>query len=511
MKVDAEFPMRGNICLNRLGAPCTIPALAHGQTMKIKPSPSFSIRVRLQIVREPGMIGRISSAIGEVGGIIDTIRVISRKERVSVREIVIEASSREHQRQILQALEKVENTYLLRAEDLTLKYHLGGKLETGCTLSLAKREVLAIAYTPGVARACMAIHETPATARNLTIKRNTVAVVSDGSAVLGLGNIGPEAAMPVMEGKCQLFKDFGGVNAFPICLDTQDTEEIIRAVKLLAPTFGGINLEDISAPRCFEVEQRLKRELDIPVFHDDQHGTAVVLLAALFNALKIVGKKMDKLRIVICGIGAAGTACANILLEAGAKNIVGYDIDGALYRGRPGDDETLRAFAERTNPENIQGTLSEGIRGADLFIGVSAPGVLKPEDVAAMAPDPIIFAMANPVPEIMPELARPHARIMATGRSDYPNQINNVLCFPGIFKGALRCNASSISEEMKIAAARAIANLVPAEELNEQNIIPSVFNESVAEVVAQEVERVARKSGLARPVVDDESLYRMDI
>ena len=371
--------------------------------------------------------------------------------------------------------------------------------------------MLAIAYTPGVARACMAIHENPATATNLTIKRNTVAVVSDGSAVLGLGDIGPEAAMPVMEGKCQLFKDFGGVDAFPICLDTQDTEEIIRTVKLLGPTFGGINLEDISSPRCFEIEERLKAEMDIPVFHDDQHGTAVVLLAALFNALKLTGKKIGDLKIVICGIGAAGTACANILMEAGAKNIVGYDVDGAVYRGRPGDSEPLQAFAEKTNPNQEKGPLKEGIKGADLFIGLSAPGVLKPEDVKNMAPDPVIFAMANPVPEIMPETARPHARIMATGRSDYPNQINNVLCFPGIFKGALRCNASAISEEMKIAAAHAIANLVPADELSEQNIIPSVFNESVAEVVAQEVERVARATGLARATIDDETLYKMEI
>jgi len=479
--------------------------------MKIKPTPSYSILVRLQIPSEPGMTGKICTAIGEVGGIIDTIDVVSRKEKVFVREIVIEASSCDHQKEIIQALESVENVYLMRAEDLTLKYHIGGKLETGCKLSLAKREVLAIAYTPGVARACMAIHENPAVANNLTIKRNTVAVVSDGTAVLGLGDIGPEAAMPVTEGKCQLFKDFGGVDAFPICLDTQDTEEIIRTVKLLEPTFGGINLEDISSPRCFEIEERLKAEMDIPVFHDDQHGTAVVLLAALFNALKIVDKKIGDLKIVICGIGAAGTACANILMEAGAKNIIGYDIDGAIYKGRPGDSGPLRTFAEKTNPNMEKGVLGEGIKGADLFIGLSAPGVLKQEDIKAMAKDPIIFAMANPVPEIMPEEARPYARIMATGRSDYPNQINNVLCFPGLFKGALRCNASGISEEMKIAAARAIANLVPADELSEQCIVPSVFNESVAEVVAQEVERVAHETGLARDRVDDETLYRMEL
>ncbi|MEA2067942.1 MAG: NAD-dependent malic enzyme, partial [Verrucomicrobiota bacterium] len=361
------------------------------------------------------MIGRISQAIGEVGGIIDTIDMISRKEKVSIREMVIEASSTDHQLEIIQALEMVDNVYMLKAEDLTLKYHLGGKLETGCKLSLAKPEVLAIAYTPGVARACMAIHENKAVANNLTIKRNTVAVVSDGSAVLGLGDVGPEAAMPVMEGKCQLFKDFGGVDAFPICLDTQDTEDIIRTVKLLAPTFGGINLEDISSPRCFEIEERLKAEMDIPVFHDDQHGTAVVLLAALFNALKIVDKKIEDLKIVICGIGAAGTACSKIMMEAGAKNIIGYDIDGAIYKGRPGNNEHLQAFAEATNPEMETGELGEGIKGADLFIGLSAPGLLKQEDVKNMAKDPVIFAMANPVPEIMPEEARPCARIMATG------------------------------------------------------------------------------------------------
>ena len=300
--------------------------------MKIKPSPSYSILVRVQIPREPGMIGRISTAIGMAGGIIDTIDLISRKETVSIREMVIEASSVEHQREILSALESIDNVYLIAVEDLTIKHHIGGKLETGCRLSLAKHEVLAIAYTPGVARVSTVIHENRELAKNLTIKRNTVAVISDGTAVLGLGDIGPEAAMPVMEGKCQLFKEFGGVDAFPICLDTKDTEEIIRTVKLLAPTFGGINLEDISSPRCFEIEERLKRELDIPVFHDDQHGTAVVLLAALLNALKIVDKKIGELKIIICGIGAAGTACANILMEAGAFNIIGYDLKGAMER-----------------------------------------------------------------------------------------------------------------------------------------------------------------------------------
>ena len=479
--------------------------------MKIKPSPSFSIMVRIQIPREPGMIGRISTAIGKAGGIIDTIDLVSRKETVSIREMVIEACSVDHQHKIISALENIDNVYLIAAEDLTIKHHIGGKLETGCRLSLAKREVLAIAYTPGVARVSTVIHQNREIAKNLTIKRNTVAVISDGTAVLGLGDIGPEAAMPVMEGKCQLFKVFGGVDAFPICLDTRDTEEIIRTVKLVAPAFGGINLEDISSPRCFEIEKRLKKELDIPVFHDDQHGTAVVLLAALFNALKLVDKKIGDLKIIICGIGAAGTACANILMEAGARNIIGYDLQGAVYKGRAGDGADLQAFADKTNPGMEQRGLGDGIKGADLFIGLSVSGALKRDYVKTMAENPIIFAMANPVPEIMPEEARPYARIMATGRSDYPNQINNVLCFPGIFKGALRCNASGISEEMKIAAAHAIANLIPSHELNEQNIIPSVFNEQVAETVAQAVEYVARETGLARETIDDESLYKLEL
>jgi malate dehydrogenase (oxaloacetate-decarboxylating) len=356
----------------------------------------------------------------------------------------------------------------------------------------------------------MAINEDVARADALTIKKNMVAVVSDGTAVLGLGDIGPEAAMPVMEGKAMLFKGFGGVDAFPICLDTKDPEEIIKTVKLLAPTFGGINLEDISAPRCFEIEERLKAELDIPVFHDDQHGTAVVSLAALCNSLKITGKKMENLKVIVNGVGAAGVACSKIMLEAGVKNLIGFDRTGAIYKGRTEKMNFAKDwFAENTNPEGFSGNLSEAMVGADLFLGVSAPGCITAEDIKNMADDPIIFAMANPIPEIMPEEALPHARIMATGRSDYPNQINNVLCFPGIFKGALRCRASGISEGMKVAAAHAIADRVPADKLCEEYIIPSVFDDGVAEAVADAVEKVAREEGLARKMVDETALYKL--
>lgn len=478
--------------------------------MKIKPTPSYSILIRVKCGMIPDQFGDIGTAVCAAGGIIDTADVVSREANEVIRDLVVETNGSEQQQAVIAAVRGVEGVELLKAEELTFKYHLGGKLETKCRLSLEKRENLSIAYTPGVARACMAIHENKDLAKNLTIKRNTVAVVSDGTAVLGLGDIGPEAAMPVMEGKCQLFKDFGGVDAFPICVDTKDPDEIVKLVKQIAPTFGGINLEDISAPRCFEIEERLKAELDIPVFHDDQHGTAVVVLAALYNALKIVGKKVEDLKVVVCGAGAAGMACSKILLKAGVKNIVGFDRSGAIYEGRVEDmDEALEWFARHTNPNQEQGSLNESLEGADVFLGLSAPGVISQEDVKRMADDAVIFAMANPVPEIMPEAAKPHARIMATGRSDYPNQINNVLCFPGIFKGALRCNATGISEEMKIAAAHAIADLISEDELCEEYIIPSVFDKHVADAVAQAVERVAHESGMTREMINDETLYKL--
>jgi malate dehydrogenase (oxaloacetate-decarboxylating) len=360
-----------------------------------------------------------------------------------------------------------------------------------------------MAYTPGVARVCEYIAEDKTKAFDFTIKANTVAVVSDGSAVLGLGDIGPEAAMPVMEGKAMLFKEFAQVDAFPICLATNDPEEIIQTVKLLAPTFGGINLEDISAPRCFEIEGRLKEELDIPVFHDDQHGTAVVVMAALFNSLKITGKPIESLRVLVLGTGAAGIACTKMMQESGVSQIIGCDRQGAISTERSDyEDGSISAikrwFAENTNDEKLSGGPNEVIEGCDLFIGLSGPGLIQPESLAKMNDNAIVFAMANPTPEVMPEEAEPHVRIMATGRSDYPNQINNVLCFPGIFRGALDAGAPKITEEMKLAAARGIAEVVTDDDLAEDYIIPSVFNRDVAASVASAVVEEAKQAGLAR-------------
>jgi malate dehydrogenase (oxaloacetate-decarboxylating) len=367
-------------------------------------------------------------------------------------------------------------------------------------MQIRTRDDLSMVYTPGVARVCRAIAQDPERAFNLTIKRNTVAVVSDGSAVLGLGDIGPEAALPVMEGKAALFKQFAGVDAFPVCLDTKDADEIVETVKNIAPAFGGINLEDISAPRCFEIEEGLKSELDIPVFHDDQHGTAVVVLAALINALKITGKNIEDLRIVISGVGASGVACAKIMMAAGAGNIVGCDSRGIVHKAREGLNPSKQWFAEHTNPEDRTGALSDAIAGADLFLGLSVPDVLTVEDLKKMNEDPIIFAMANPDPEIRPEVAMGRARIIATGRSDYPNQINNVLCFPGIFRGALDVRAREINEEMKLAAAEAMASVISEDELSEDYIIPSVFDERVVPAVAEAVAESARETGMARRV-----------
>jgi malate dehydrogenase (oxaloacetate-decarboxylating) len=377
--------------------------------------------------------------------------------------------------------------------------HIGGKIEIALKAPLKTRDDLSMAYTPGVARVCEAIHRDPEKAFTLTIKKNTVAVVTDGTAVLGLGDIGPAAAMPVMEGKAMLFKEFAGVDAFPICLSTKDPDEIVRTIKAIATAFGGINLEDISAPRCFEIEDRLKEELDIPVFHDDQHGTAVVVLAALINALKITGKRMEDIKVVVNGVGAAGVACSKIIMAAGVRNIIGCDQQGALYRGRREHMNWVKDwYAQNTNPNEERGTVHDVIKGADVFMGLSAPGVITEEDLKRMAENPIVFAMANPTPEIMPEEAAPHVAVMATGRSDYPNQINNVLCFPGIFRGALQCRASRINEEMKLAAAHAIAGIITEGELHADYIVPSVFDKRVAEAVARDVEEAAYQTGVAR-------------
>jgi malate dehydrogenase (oxaloacetate-decarboxylating) len=462
------------------------------------PSASYSMTLRVEFPNRAGTLGRVLTAIGGAKGMIGAVDIVRMGREMSTRDITVNARDSEHGRKIVEVVEALPQTHVVNISDRTFLMHLGGKVEVHSKMPVRTRDDLSMAYTPGVARVCRAIAEDPDRAFNLTIKRNTVAVVSDGTAVLGLGDIGPRAAMPVMEGKAMLFKEFGGVDAFPVCLDTKDTDEIVETVVRLAPGFGGINLEDISAPRCFEIEERLKTELDVPVFHDDQHGTAVVVLAALINALKIIGKEMKDLKVVVNGIGAAGVACAKILLAAGVGNVIGCDSSGIVHKSRDGLNTSKRWFAENTNPEGRTGGIAEAVMGADLFLGLSVPGVLTAEHLGSMAKDPIIFAMANPVPEIMPELALGKARIMATGRSDYPNQINNVLCFPGIFRGALDVRACEISEDMKLAAARAIAGVIPEENLAEDYIVPSVFDERVAPAVAETVAQAARESGVAR-------------
>ncbi|MBC8081081.1 MAG: NAD-dependent malic enzyme [Gorillibacterium sp.] len=461
-------------------------------------SPQTTVVLRVEIAKETTSNHRLASVIGEVGGHVLAIDNTSMETHAAICDITMKVNCQTITDRIVTAVKELEGVTVLHLSDQTFLMHFGGKLETKLKMPIRNRDDLSRVYTPGVARVCMAIHENPAMAHNLTIKRNTIAVVSDGSAVLGLGNIGPLAAMPVMEGKAMLFKQLGGVDAFPICLDTQDTEEIIRAVKLIAPTFGGINLEDISAPRCFEIERRLIEELDIPVFHDDQHGTAVVVLAGLLNAVKLVGKKLADCKVVMSGTGAAGTACSNILLSAGVRNIIGVDRNGALVRNKDNGSEEWNLYASRTNPNLEEGSLSDVIHGADIFVGVSAPGLLKREDVKNMAKDAIVFAMANPTPEITPEEAAGYTRIMATGRSDYPNQINNVLCFPGLFRGVLDCRAERVTEGMKLAAAHAIAGVVKDNELTESYIIPSVFNQDVADKVRLAVINAAYEETLAR-------------
>ncbi len=463
------------------------------------PNASYSLTLRVKIHNRPGKLGEITTAIGKIGGDIEAIDIVSVGKDFLVRDITVNASSEKHDAEIVAAIKDIDGIELVNVSDKTFLMHLGGKIETVSKVPLKTRSDLSMAYTPGVARVCEAIAKDPEKAFTLTIKKNTVAVISDGTAVLGLGDIGPAAAMPVMEGKCQLFKEFGGVDAFPICLNTKDPHEIIETIKNISVGFGGINLEDISAPRCFEIEDRLKEELDIPVFHDDQHGTAVVVLAALINALKITGKKMDEIKLVVNGVGAAGVACSKIVMAAGVKNIIGCDQTGAIYEGRKENMNWVKDwYARNTNPNKEQGSIHEIIKGADVFFGLSAPGVIDENDLKNMANKPIVFAMANPTPEIMPEDAEGLVAVMATGRSDYPNQINNVLCFPGIFRGALNCRASQINEAMKLAAANAIAAIITDDELHPDYIIPSVFDRRVGEAVAKEVELAAYETGVAR-------------
>ncbi len=471
--------------------------------MSHTPSAQYRLMIRVKLDDVQGTLALLTGAIADAGGLVAAVDLVEANSDGSVRDVVVDAVGQAHWTEILAGIEALPGVSVIDTTDRTFLLHVGGKIEQHNKQPLTSREDLSMVYTPGVARVCLAIAEDPDKAFQYTIKRNTVAVVSDGTAVLGLGDLGPAAAMPVMEGKACLFKEFAGVDAFPICLDTKATDEIVDAVKRIAPAFGGINLEDISAPRCFEIEERLKEELEIPVFHDDQHGTAVVVMAALLNAVKLTARRLEDLHVLVIGLGAAGIAVTRIMREAGVSHIIGADSRGALHVERADYADgsmpaAKRWFAEVTNAELRDGSPADVIEGADLVIGVSGAHALPADALARMNDDAMVFAMANPNPEVNPEEAAPHVRIMATGRSDYPNQINNVLCFPGIFRGALDVRAPKITEEMKMAAACAIAEIVPDDELREDYIIPSVFNREVAPAVAAAVAEEARAAGIAR-------------
>ncbi|MDW6062333.1 NAD-dependent malic enzyme [Streptomyces sp. FXJ1.4098] len=469
--------------------------------MATAPSVSYSMTVRLEVPASGTAVSQLTTAVESSGGSVTGLDVTASGHEKLRIDVTIAATSTAHADEIVEKLRGIEGVSLGKVSDRTFLMHLGGKIEMSSKHPIRNRDDLSMVYTPGVARVCQAIAENPEDARRLTIKRNSVAVVTDGSAVLGLGNIGPKAALPVMEGKAALFKRFAGIDAWPLCLDTQDSDAIVEIVKAIAPGFAGINLEDISAPRCFEIEARLREALDIPVFHDDQHGTAIVVLAALTNALRVVNKKIGDVRVVMSGAGAAGTAILKLLIAAGVRHAVVADIHGVVHAGRDdlagvngnSDTTALRWIADNTNPEGVTGTLKEAVRGADVFIGVSAPNVLSGDDVAAMADGAIVFALANPDPEVDPAIARQTAAVVATGRSDFPNQINNVLVFPGVFRGLLDAQSRTVNDDMMLAAARALADVVHDDELNANYIIPSVFNDKVAGAVAGAV-RVAAKA-----------------
>ena len=466
---------------------------------RIIPALGAPITVRIELSNRPGTLAAVTATVGEHGGNLGAIDIVDISADKVVRDITFTCESEDQAEAIVREIRRLKGVKVRQASDPVLLAHLGGKIEIHSRVPLKTRQDLSVAYTPGVGRVSMHIYHHPETVWNLTSKRNTVAVVTDGTAVLGLGAIGPAAALPVMEGKAVLFKEFAGIDAWPIWLNTTNPEEIAATVRHIAPGFGGINLEDIAAPRCFEVEQLLRDELDIPVFHDDQHGTAVVVTAALLNALRIVGKELDGIKVALLGVGAAGMAVAKMLMSQGVRNITGCDLHGIVYRGRKeGMFPELEWFAEHSNPDNIQGTIRDALVDADVFIGVSGPGLVTADDIRQMAPDSIVFAMANPVSEIMPHEIQGIARIVATGRSDYPNQINNVLCFPGLFRGALDVQAREINEEMKMAAATAIAQAISKRHLQDDYIIPSVFNRSVVPAVAKAVAKAARATGVAR-------------
>ena len=462
------------------------------------PNTQYSVRIRAEIENRPGALGRLTTAIGDAGGSIGALDIVEVIGDTVVRDVTVLAVDEGHVDRIREAAEAVDGIHVRDVRDRTFLMHVGGKIEVTSKVPLTNRDDLSMAYTPGVARVCNAIAKDPDEVHKFTIKKNSVAIVTDGTAVLGLGDIGPYAALPVMEGKAMLFKEFAGIDAFPICLKVTSDDELVESVERLEPVFGGINLEDIAAPRCFDVEERLKESLQIPVFHDDQHGTAVVVLAALRNALTVVDKKMEDLKVVIAGVGAAGVAITKILMEAGVPNVIGVDRKGAIYQGRTDLNASKQWMAENTNPELRRGALHEVMPGSDVFVGVSGPGLLTRDDLRVMHRDPIVFALANPDPEITPEESEGLVAVMATGRSDYPNQINNVLCFPGIFRGALDAGATRITENMKLAAADAIARAVPESEISAGYVVPSVFNKRVVELVAATVADAARADGVCR-------------
>ncbi len=463
------------------------------------PYSNYRLTVRLELINRPGMFAQVATALAEEGANLGAVDIVSASAEKMVRDVTFDVQSEAHGERVLQRLGTVPGVRVLSASDRIFLLHLGGKIRVHSKLPLTTRNILSTVYTPGVGRVAEAIAKDQSKAYAFTIKSNSVAIVTDGSAVLGLGNLGPLAALPVMEGKAMLFREFAGIDAWPICLDTQDVDEIVRIVQGIAPGFGAINLEDISAPRCFDIERRLKATLDIPVMHDDQHGTAVVILAALTNALKVVNKRMDEIRIVVNGLGAAGTACCRMLLAAGVSHLIGCEPEGIVLVG---EADRLRAVRDDLSAwirkDRPQGTLQDALHGADVFIGLSVGNILKPEDLDLMAPDRIVFAMANPDPEIAPQLAISRCRIFATGRSDHPNQINNALAFPGIFRGALDVQARDINEAMTLAAAQAIAEVVPEAALSEDYIIPSVFDKAVVPRVAKAVAGAARDTGVAR-------------
>ena len=467
----------------------------------------YELVLLLKIANEPGMLGKVTTIIGQFQSNIYSVDTVEVTPEFTLREFRISTPDQDEAHKLVTELGKHKDVEVEHASDMTFQLHRRGKIEIQNKVPVNNHADLSHVYTPGVGRVCMAIHDNKDAVWSLTHKANTIAVVTDGTAVLGLGDIGPEAAMPVMEGKAMLFKSFADIDAWPICLNTKDTEEIINIVKAISPGFGGILLEDISAPRCFEIEERLKKELDIPVFHDDQHGTAVVVLAGLINALKVVKKSPADLKVVLVGVGASGVAVSKIMMNYGVKNIIGFDTKGAIYKDRDNLNVAKQWFAENTNPENFQGKLTDAIKGADMFLGLSGPGVVTPEEISSMANDAIVFALANPDPEIRPEDIPDDApvKVIATGRSDYPNQINNVLCFPGLFRGAFDGAATNISEEMKIIAAKAIADSIPDDQITPDYILPSVFNREVGKKVAELVKEEVARSG--NPRNKDESVF----